>query len=85
MRTLGSASVVVAETVAVAILVGRFGDIGGWDAAQVAWLVGVSNAGLGLGMLVGDAIEPPAFLEPDPRGPDRPRARRGPCRRCCGS
>jgi ABC-2 type transport system permease protein len=61
MRTLGAASIVVAETVAIVILVGRFGDIGGWDAAQVAWLVGVANAGLGFGMLVGDAIEPPAF------------------------
>jgi len=61
MRTLGAASIVVAEAIAIVILVGRFDDIGGWSAAQVAWLVGVANAGLGFGMLVGDALEPPAF------------------------
>lgn len=61
MRTLGAASIVAADAIAVVILVGRFDDIGGWSAAQVAWLVGVANAGLGFGMLIGDALEPPAF------------------------
>jgi ABC-2 type transport system permease protein len=60
-RTLGSAGLVVFEAVGVALLLDRFGSLGGWGTGDVLLLVGIGEAGLGFGMLLGDTLEPPAF------------------------
>lgn len=61
MRAAGSLLVVLTEVTGMYILIGRFDTLGGWTAAQVAWLMGVASAGLGLGLVLGDSFEPPAF------------------------
>jgi ABC-2 type transport system permease protein len=60
-RTLGAAVIIVVEAIGVALLIDRFGGLGGWATGDVLLLVGIGEAGLGFGLLVGDTLEPPAF------------------------
>jgi ABC-2 type transport system permease protein len=61
MRTLGAAGLVVLEAVGIVIALDHFGDLAGWRASEVAFLIGVGHAGVGFAMLAGDTLEPPAF------------------------
>ena len=63
LRTLGTASVLWAEAYAVTVLLDRFGGIGGWTTGEVLVLLGVADAGLGIGMLLGESLEPPEFSQ----------------------
>ena len=49
------------EAVGIVIALDRFGGLAGWGAGDVAFLVGVGEAGVGFAMLAGDTLEPPAF------------------------
>ena len=61
VRTLGSAALVLFETVGIVLVLDRFGGVAGWGSGDVAVLVGLGEAGLGFAMLAGDTLEPPAF------------------------
>ncbi|MDE0803541.1 MAG: ABC-2 family transporter protein [Acidimicrobiales bacterium] len=63
LRTGGAALLVVTEAIGAIILLHRFEGIGGWTTAEVLLLFGVADAGLGLGMLVADPLEPPTFSQ----------------------
>lgn len=63
LRSWGAAMVVFSEAAGVAILLGRFDGIGGWSTAEVLVLVGIADAGLGLGLLIGEGLEPPNFSQ----------------------
>lgn len=63
LQTVGAALLVVSEAVGALVLVDRFGSIGGWTASEVLLLLGLADAGLGLGMLVADPLEPPTFSQ----------------------
>lgn len=63
LRAGGSALTPIAEAVGVAILMGRFETLAGWDAPSVLVLFGLATAGLGLGMLVAEPLEPPTFSQ----------------------
>ncbi len=60
-RTLGSAALVVFEALGIVIALEHFGSLAGWGAGDVAFLIGVGEAGVGFAMLAGDTLEPPAF------------------------
>jgi len=60
-RTLGAAAIVVLEALGIVIALHHFGDLAGWGAGDVAFLIGVGEAGVGFAMLAGDTLEPPAF------------------------
>lgn len=62
-RTLGSALLVASEAVGVGFLVDRAGGVGGWTVAEVLLLLGIADAGLGLGMLAAEPLEPPVFSQ----------------------
>ncbi|MBA2625233.1 MAG: ABC-2 family transporter protein [Acidimicrobiia bacterium] len=61
LRTLGSAVFVGTEVVGLVLLLDRFGRLGGWTTGEVVLLLGLAQVGLGLGMLLGDTLEPPVF------------------------
>lgn len=61
LRTLGTGTFVVVETIGVVLLLDRFGSLGGWSTGEVVLLLGLASAGLGLAMLAGDTLEPPVF------------------------
>ncbi|WP_436796138.1 ABC transporter permease [Actinospongicola halichondriae] len=63
LQTAGAALLVVCEAVGALILLDRFGGIGGWTASEVLLLFGLADAGLGLGMLAADPLEPPTFSQ----------------------
>lgn len=63
LRTGGAALLVVTEAIGALILLHRFDGIGGWTTSEVLLLFGVADAGLGLGMLVADPLEPPTFSQ----------------------
>lgn len=63
LRLLGSTVGVWSEALGVVFLLTRFDGIAGWTTAEVLVLVGIGSAGLGLGMLVGEPLEPPAFSQ----------------------
>lgn len=63
LRMFGSSLGVWSEALGIALLLHRFDGIAGWTTAEVLVLVGLGNAGLGLGMLVGEPLEPPAFAQ----------------------
>ena len=63
LQMLGAALLVVSEAVAALVLLERFDGIAGWSTAEVLLLFGLADAGLGLGMLVADPLEPPTFSQ----------------------
>ncbi len=63
LQTLGAGILVVSEAVGALILLDRFGGIGGWTASEVLLLFGLADAGLGLGLLAADPLEPPTFSQ----------------------
>jgi ABC-2 type transport system permease protein len=63
LRTAGAGVLVVTEAIGALILLDRFGGIGGWTTSEVLLLFGLADAGLGLGMLVADPLEPPTFSQ----------------------
>lgn len=63
LQTLGAGLLVVSEAIAAIVLLERFGGIGGWTTSEVLLLFGLADAGLGLGMLVADPLEPPTFSQ----------------------
>ncbi len=63
LQTLGAGMLVISEAVGALILLDRFGGIGGWTASEVLLLFGLADAGLGVGMLVADPLEPPTFSQ----------------------
>lgn len=63
LRMIGSAIGVISEAVGVVFLVDRFGGIASWSTAEVLLLFGIGGAGLRLGMLFGDPLEPPHFSQ----------------------
>lgn len=63
LRTLGASLVVGIEVTGAAVLCGRFNGIAGWSTAEVAWLVGIANAGLGVAMVLADSLEPPTLAQ----------------------
>jgi ABC-2 type transport system permease protein len=60
-RTLGAAALVVFEAVGIVIALDHFGEVAGWGAGDVAFLIGLGEAGVGFAMFFGDTLEPPAF------------------------
>jgi ABC-2 type transport system permease protein len=68
IRTAGSGLVILADGFAAALVVDRFGTLAGWSAPEVVLLVGLSAAGQGLGLLLGDRLEPTYFSELVRRG-----------------
>jgi ABC-2 type transport system permease protein len=68
VRTIGSGLIVLADGFAAALVVDRFGTLAGWRAPEVVLLVGLSAAGQGLGLLLGDRLEPTYFSELVRRG-----------------
>ena len=60
-RSLGAATLVVFEAIGIVIALDHFGDLAGWGAGDVAFLIGVGEAGVGFAMLAGDTLEPPTF------------------------
>jgi ABC-2 type transport system permease protein len=63
LRLSGQAVTVGTEAVGAWILLDRAGGLGGWTTAEVLVLVGIAEAGLGLGMLVCEGLEPPTFSQ----------------------
>lgn len=63
LRMAGSAVLVVSEAIGIALLVHRFGGIHGWGTGDVLVLLGVADAGLGIGMAIGEPLEPPVFSQ----------------------
>jgi ABC-2 type transport system permease protein len=63
LRTLGTGLLVATEVVGVVLAVRRFGTLAGWTAPQVVLLVGLGAAGQGLGLALGDRLEPAFFSE----------------------
>ncbi len=63
LRTVGAGTLVVTEALGALILLDRFGGIGGWTPSEVLLLFGLADAGLGLGMLLADPLEPPTFSQ----------------------
>ncbi len=63
LQTLGAGVLVLSEAVGALILLDRFGGIGGWSASEVLLLFGLADAGLGIGMLAADPLEPPTFSQ----------------------
>jgi ABC-2 type transport system permease protein len=63
IRLTADVGLVVIETVAPVILVGRFGSLGGWSGAEVAMLIGLSRAGEALSALVGRSVDPARFTD----------------------
>ena len=61
VRTLGSAALVVFEAVGIVLALDRFGGVAGWEAGEVAFLIGLGESAVGFAMLAGDTLEPPAF------------------------
>jgi ABC-2 type transport system permease protein len=68
IRTIGSGLIILADGFAAALVVDRFGTLAGWSAPEVVLLVGLSAAGQGLGLLLGDRLEPTYFSELVRRG-----------------
>lgn len=62
-QTIGSATLVVSEAIGAVVLLEQFDGIGGWTTSEVLLLFGIADAGLGLGMLVADPLEPPTFSQ----------------------
>jgi ABC-2 type transport system permease protein len=60
-RTVGAGALVVLEAVGIVITLDHFGDLAGWEAGDVAFLIGLGEAGVGFAMFLGDTLEPPAF------------------------
>ena len=63
LRTGGAALLVITEAIGALILLHRFDGIGGWTTSEVLLLFGVADAGLGLGMLAADPLEPKTFSQ----------------------
>lgn len=63
LQTLGAGLLVACEAAGALILLDRFDGIGGWTASEVLLLFGLADAGLGIGMLVADPLEPPTFSQ----------------------
>jgi ABC-2 type transport system permease protein len=63
LRTAGAGMLVISEAIGALILLDRFGGIGGWSPSEVLLLFGLADAGLGLGMLLADPLEPPTFSQ----------------------
>ncbi len=63
LRTLGASVLVWSEALAVIFLLTAFDGIAGWSTAEVLLLLGIADAGLGLGMLLGEPLEPPTFSQ----------------------
>ncbi len=63
LRAAGSAVVIWSEVAGVIILLGRTDGIGGWSTAEVLVLLGIADAGLGLGLLLAEPLEPPTFSQ----------------------
>jgi ABC-2 type transport system permease protein len=57
VRTAAAALIVAMEVAGVALLVGRFGSIGGWRPAEVMLLFGLSFTAQGLALLAGNSLE----------------------------
>jgi viologen exporter family transport system permease protein len=68
IRMIGSGLIILADGFAAALVVDRFGTLAGWSAPEVVLLVGLSAAGQGLGLLLGDRLEPTYFSELVRRG-----------------
>jgi ABC-2 type transport system permease protein len=56
-RTLAAALIVVIEVAGVALMLDRFGSIGGWRPAEVLVLFGLAFAAQGLAMVFGNSLE----------------------------
>jgi viologen exporter family transport system permease protein len=56
-RSLAAALIVAIEVTGVALLLDRFGTIGGWRPAEVVLLFGLGFAGQGLALVFGDTLE----------------------------
>jgi ABC-2 type transport system permease protein len=68
VRTLGTGLIVLADGFAVALVVERFGTLAGWTAPEVVLLFALAAAGQGLGLVLGDRLEPTYFSEQVRRG-----------------
>lgn len=57
VRTAAAALLVVIEVAGVALLLDRFGSVGGWRPAEVLLLFGLAFAAQGLALVVGNSLE----------------------------
>jgi ABC-2 type transport system permease protein len=63
LRTLGTGLVILADAFGIALVVERFGTLGGWTTPEVVLLVGLGAAGQGLALSFGDRLEPTYFSQ----------------------
>ena len=61
LRMIGDTGIVLMETLIPVFLVSRFGTVAGWEATEVALLIGVVRGGEGLALLLGRTIDPHRF------------------------
>ena len=68
VRTVAAALIVVLEVAGVALLLDRFGSVGGWRPAEVLLLFGMAFAGQGLALVFGNSLEAEKLSELVRRG-----------------
>jgi ABC-2 type transport system permease protein len=68
VRTVAAALIVVLEVAGVALLLDRFGSVGGWRPAEVLLLFGMAFAGQGLALAFGNSLEAEKLSELVRRG-----------------